>query len=109
MSSTYVLMTKLSASSLRDPRGLRDAGREWMARVKELCPDLRWRSHYALIGPFDFMDVYDAPDEAAAFRVALLSRELGAARAESWPALDYADFLDVADDVDNTAHPQKQR
>ena len=80
---TYVLMTKLAPASLQSRR---TAGRDWIAKVAALCPDLKWVSHYALLGPYDFMDVYEAPDDKTAFRVSLLSRELGAVSAESWPA-----------------------
>lgn len=96
---TYVLMTKLSARGLRDPRGLRAAGHEWLEAIREACPGVTWRAHYALLGPYDFMDVFDAPDEASAFRVALLSRELGAVKAETWPAMEYEHFLEVAEDL----------
>ena len=46
------------------------------------------------------MDLYEAPDEAAAMRVSLLSRELGAASAESWPATPYESFLSIAEQVE---------
>jgi hypothetical protein len=46
------------------------------------------------------MDVYEAPDDGAAMRVSLLSRELGAASAESWPAMPYESFLPLAEQVE---------
>lgn len=97
---TYVLVTKLSPTSLKDPRGRRRAGQEWKAKVEKLVPGIAWKAHYALLGPYDFMDVYDAPDDAAAMRVSLLSRELGAASAESWPAMAYDHFLPLAEQVE---------
>ncbi len=98
--SMYVLMTKLSPTALKDPRGRRRAGQEWKAKVEKLVPGIRWMAHYALLGPYDFMDVYEAPDEGAAMRVSLLSRELGAAEAESWPAMAYETFLPLAEQVE---------
>jgi uncharacterized protein with GYD domain len=97
---TYVLMTKLSPTALKDPRGRRKAGQEWKAKVEKLVPGIRWTGHYALLGPYDFMDVYDAPDDGAAMRVSLLTRELGAASAESWPAMAYESFLPLAEQVE---------
>ena len=97
---TYVLMTKLSPTALKDPRGRRKAGQDWKAKVEKLVPGIRWTAHYALLGPYDFMDVYEAPDEGAAMRVSLLSRELGAAEAESWPAMAYESFLPLAEQVE---------
>ena len=97
---TYVLMTKLSPTALKDPRGRRKVGHEWLAKVEKLVPGIKWSAHYALLGPYDFMDVYEAPDDGAAMRVSLLSRELGAAAAESWPAMPYDQFLPLAEQVE---------
>src|ERR1700704_3850406 len=96
----YVLMTKLAPAITRDPRGRRGVGRDWKQKVEKLVPGIRWVAHYALLGPYDFMDVYEAPDERAAMRVSLLSRDLGAASAESWPAIAYDEFLPIVDDVE---------
>src|SRR5579884_372227 len=97
---TYVLATKLSPTAIHDPRGRRRAGQEWKAKVEKLVPGIRWAAHYALLGPYDFMDVYEAPDDEAALRVTLLSREMGAASAESWPAVTYEGFLPIAEQVE---------
>ncbi len=90
---TYVLMTKLSASSMHDPKGRREAGQEWKRKVEGQVPGIKWIAHYALLGQYDFMDIYEAPDQEAAFKVSLLSRELGAVSAESWPAISYERYL----------------
>jgi uncharacterized protein with GYD domain len=101
---TYVLMTKLDDSALRDRRR---AGDEWKKRVEKLAKGIKWRAHYALLGPYDFMDVYEAKDEETAFKVSMLSRELGATAAESWPALQYDDFLPIAKSVETSADKAK--
>ena len=49
------------------------------------------------------MDLYDAPDEASAFRVSLLSREHGAVSAESWPAMAYEAFVPLVEAVEKKA------
>ena len=92
---TYVLMTKLSSREMHDPKGRRRAGQEWKKKVEEQCPAVRWLAHYALLGPYDFIDIYEAPDQETAFQVSLLSRELGAMIAESWPALSYERYLPI--------------
>jgi uncharacterized protein with GYD domain len=90
---TYVLMTKLGASSMHDPKGRRRAGQDWKRKVDEACPGIKWGPHFALLGPYDFIDIYEAPDQETAFKVSLMSRELGAVVAESWPALSYEQYL----------------
>lgn len=91
----FVLMTRLAASDLHDVEARRDAGRQWLGRVRETLPDVHWIEHYALLGPYDFMDVYDAPDVETAHKVSLLSRAEGAITAESWQAIPYEKHLEA--------------
>jgi uncharacterized protein with GYD domain len=58
-----------------------------------LCPHVKFIAHYALLGQYDFMDIYEAPDDETAHKVSLISRSEGALVAESWPALAYEDHL----------------
>ena len=97
---TFVLMTKLAAGSMRDPGGVRSTGKEWFHKVKECCPDVKWIAHYAILGPYDFMDIYDAPDVETAHRVSALSREGGAEAAESWSALPYDRYLQIVEELE---------
>ncbi len=96
---TFVLMTRLAPESMRDAQGRRALGREWLKAVHAACPDVKWIGHYALLGPYDFLDLYEAPDVETAHRVSLISRAQGARTAESWPALRYEDFLSVLEQV----------
>jgi uncharacterized protein with GYD domain len=96
----FVLMTRLAPETLHDSRGRRAMGKEWLKRVHESCPDVKWISHYALLGRYDFMDIYEAPDVETAHRVSLISRAEGAVTAESWPALPYDQFLGLMEKVE---------
>jgi uncharacterized protein with GYD domain len=98
--ATYVLMTRLGPDVMQDPRGREVVGKEWKARVDRLCPEVKWLNHYALLGPYDFMDVYEAPNDEVAHRVSLISRSCGALTAESWPAIPYDRFLKLAREVE---------
>lgn len=97
----YVLMTRLGPDVMCDPRGRKAVGKEWKKRVDKLCPDVKWLAHYALLGHFDFMDIYEAPNDEVAHKVSLISRSSGATMAESWPAVPYERFLAVTEPVEN--------
>jgi len=97
---TFVLMTRLAPEALHDAKGRRARGREWLQKVKKACPDVKWIQHYALLGPYDFMDIYDAPDVETAHRVSLISRSEGAVTAESWEAMAYDRFLQLMEEVE---------
>lgn len=95
----FVLMTKLSTDALADPEDRRQRGREWLSTVKRTCPDVRWIAHYALLGRYDFLDIYEAPDVETAHMVSLISRSSGAVSAESWQALPYEEHLALLDKI----------
>jgi len=96
---TFVLMTKLSPALLESPSKRRRVGREWKKAVDRACPEVTWTAHYALLGPYDFMDIYEAPDADVAAKVALITQANGALKAESWTALPYARYLEIAREV----------
>ena len=95
----FMLMTKLGPDSLHDAGGRRATGKEWLNKVRTSCPDVKFIAHYAILGPYDFMDLYEAPDDATAHKVSLISREQGAVSAESWPALSYDKHLKLMEEV----------
>jgi uncharacterized protein with GYD domain len=97
---TFILMTRLAPESVQDARGRRAMGKEWLKKVKKTCPQVKFLAHYAILGPYDFMDIYEAPDVETAHRVSLISRAEGAVSAESWQALTYERFLKVLEEVE---------
>lgn len=101
--STFVLLTKMSREGMGDLSKLQTKEREWLQEVKNTCPEVRWIDHYAIFGPFDFLDIYEAPNEETAAKVSMISMSMGAAKAESWTALPYHRFLQVAKDFGTTA------
>jgi uncharacterized protein with GYD domain len=95
----FVLMTRLAPEAVHDARGRKAMGKEWMAHVRKVCPEVKWVAHYALLGPYDFMDIYDAPDAETAHKVSMISRSEGALAAESWQAMPYDRFLGLLEQV----------
>jgi|UniRef100_A0A7V3RI18 uncharacterized protein with GYD domain len=97
--ATYILVTKLSPELTRDVRKRAEIGRQWMERVKKDCPEVKFLAHYALLGPYDFLDIYEAPNEEIAAKVSMISLSGGAISAESWTAIPYKRFLELIKDL----------
>lgn len=96
---TYVLMTKMTPEISADLKRRGAIGKEWKKKVDKLCPDVKWREHYALLGPYDFMDIYDAKNDETAAKVSLISRANGALKAESWPAIEWGRFVQITREI----------
>ena len=96
---TFILMTKLAPELSRQVKDQEKIGREWLEQVKEKCPEVNFLTHYALLGPYDFLDIYEAPDEETAAKVSLISLKSGAFLAESWVAIPYKRFVELAEEI----------
>lgn len=96
---TYVLMTKLPPSLSQHMKDRSEIGRQWLAQVKEKCPEIKFIAHYALLGKYDFMDIYEAPDNKTAAKVSMISLSNGAFQAESWSAIPYKEFVELTNEI----------
>ena len=97
---TFILMTKLAPEVARQLKNRAKLGRAWLEEVKKKCPDVKFISHYALLGPYDFLDIYEAPDEETAAKVSMISMSNGAFQAESLSAIPYKRFLELVTEVE---------
>ncbi len=93
--ATYVLMTKLSPEETRKIKQRSRIGREWLNKVRKKCPEVKFLCHYALLGPYDFLDIYEAPNPEIAAKVSMISLSNGAIQAESWTAIPYKKFVEL--------------
>ena len=96
---TFMLMTKLSPDVTKRMKERAAIGQDWINKVKEKCPGVRFLSHYGLLGQYDFVDIYEAPDAETAAKVSMISLANGALQAESWVAIPYKKLLDLADEI----------
>ena len=96
---TFILLTKLSPEISRHMKERSIIGRDWLEQVKQKCPDVKFISHYALLGKYDFMDIYEAPDERTAAKVSMISLANGALQAESLIAVPYKEFLELTKEI----------
>ena len=96
---TYVLLTKLSPEVTRQMKDRGKIGRTWMDQVKDKCPEVKFVAHYALLGQYDFLDIYEAPDEEIAAKVSMISQANGALHAQSLIAIPYKRFVELTHEI----------
>ena len=96
---TYILMTKLSPEASKQVKDRAKLGQAWMKQVKDKCPDVKFVAHYALLGSFDFLSIYEAPSEEVAAKVSMISLANGAFQAQSWTAIEYKRFIELTEEI----------
>jgi uncharacterized protein with GYD domain len=89
---TYVMLTRVSGDALRDPASLEELGLRVTEKLHADCPEVKWLASYAVLGGYDYVDVFEAPDNEVATRVAVVVRSFGHATTETWPATPWERF-----------------
>ncbi len=97
--STYVMMTKLSPEALKRPQSVEDLGKEVVQKLNEKVPQVKWIASYSLLGPYDYLDIFEAPDEQSASQAALIVRSFGHATTETWTAIPWERYVGLAKEI----------
>ncbi|MDE2466463.1 MAG: GYD domain-containing protein, partial [Alphaproteobacteria bacterium] len=73
--------------------------RDVMARVHKECTGVEWVTSFAVLGPYDYLDIFKASDIETAARVSALIRTFGHAQTEIWPATEWDRFKELVRDL----------
>lgn len=93
--TTFIMLTRLSPDALRSPKSLEKLEQDVMDRIRSECPEVEWVHNFALLGPYDYLDVFRAEDMNTAFKVATIVRTFGHAHTEIWAAAEWKAFKDM--------------
>jgi uncharacterized protein with GYD domain len=92
---TFIMLTRLAHGALQSPSSLENLEREVMERVRAECPEVDWSASYAVLGPCDYLDIFTAPDNNTATKVATIIRTFGHAQTEVWAATEWQEFKEL--------------
>ena len=98
---TFALLTKLSSETTNNLDSKEEMGRAWLGKIRQACPGVRWLHHFAILGPFDFIDIYEAESEEEAAKVAMITLAGGAAEAVNWTLIPYKSYLSMIKDLES--------
>ena len=87
----YILLTTLTAQGVQTLRANPERLREVNRDVEEL--GARVLHQWATLGPFDFVNVVEAPDNATIARVSVALGARGSARLQTLAAIEIDDLL----------------
>jgi len=97
--ATYILLTRLSPEAVSSPAKLKELEQAIKNKVQKNCPKVKWMADYAVLGPCDYLDIFEAPDETEASKVAAIIRSFGHATTETWTAIPWSRFRDMTGQI----------
>jgi len=93
---TYVMLTRLRPEAVSEPRYVEKLEKRVTEHIRKACPGVKWIGSYSVLGPYDYLDIFEAPDEDAATKVALITRSFGQGTTETWIATPWDRFVKIA-------------
>lgn len=92
---TFVLLTRMSETAASAPRRLEELEKEMMRHIRQECPTVEWINNLAVLGPYDYLDIFEAPDVETAAKVAAMVRTYGHAHTEVWGAVEWERYKEL--------------
>ena len=93
--NTFLMLTRLAPGAAPSPAALEHLEKNVMERIRSDCPGIEWRSNFAVLGPWDYVDIFDAPDLETALKVSTIVRLFGYAHTEVWSLQEWGRFKDL--------------
>ena len=97
--TTFVLLSKISLEGAKHMRSLAQMDQEFQKKLEEKFPEVERIASYALLGAYDFLHVFEAPDAKMAAKVALLANTFGVSSTETLTAIPFEEFREMLDEV----------
>ena len=97
---TYVMMTRVVPELIRTPKVLEELEQEAVEAVRRNCPEVKWLHNYAILGSYDYLDLFEAPDNETAAKVSTLIRAHGRSHTEVWVATEWQKFKNVLKELE---------
>src|SRR5512138_2768914 len=95
--TTFVLLSKVSNVGVSHVSSLLQMDEEFNRKLAQQCPEVQRVASYALLGAWDFLHIFEAPDAKSAAQVALIANSFGVAQTHTLTAIPFGEFREVVE------------
>lgn len=88
----FIAVTRLTGEEIHPTLLLTERNHKIEHKLKEADLKIQWIANYVLMGPHDYLDVFEAPNLHAAHQLHTLLRSYGHAHVEIWPVMKWQDY-----------------
>lgn len=99
----YILLTRLAPDAVKQPEEFETLNQSLISRLRQECPEISWISNFLILGPYDYLDIFEAPDNESAAKAAVIIRSYGHGTTEVWPAVAWERFRRISFSVVSAA------
>ncbi len=96
--TTFILLSKVIPSA-GEVQALALMDQEFSRRLESECPEVRRVASYALLGAYDFLHIFEAPDARSAAKVALLANIFGNCTTQTLTAIPFDEFRALLEEI----------
>jgi len=97
--STFVMLTQLNGSEVKSAKSYEKLEKDVVEAIQNDCPDVKWLTNLATMGPYDYVDIFEAPDIDEAMKVGAIVRSKGNAKVEIWGAESWKRFKELMREI----------
>ena len=97
--TTFVLLSKVSSEGAKQIKSLAKMDEEFDRQLQKHCREVRRVASYALLGAYDFLHVFEAPDAKVATKVAVLANSFGVTMTQTLTAIPFSEFKEILEEI----------
>lgn len=107
--STFILLSRHQSNLKDTDEALSMLSDRLKRKVESACDGVEWKVGYAVLGPYDYLDVFEAPDVETAAKVAFLVRSNTDVDTDIWAATSRDSFESMISDLEATGTGKRAR
>jgi len=91
--NTYLILSRFSPEAFDNPKHFLELAEQVSKKIKQDCPNVKWKDSYATLGRYDVIDVVEASDPKEIEKVAMIIRAYGRSTTETLIGTPWKEFL----------------